>query len=435
MASEKSKTRTGAPDEIARRAVVDWINGHAGEICAFLQELIRVPSVNPWFLDEPAHSQEKGVQDLIAAKLSPLGATIEQWEPDARALAKYEKRPGYYPDHRFEGRPDQAAVLPGTGGGRSLLLTGHVDVVKPGSGWTVEPFGGERRDGYVLGRGAVDMKGGLAAAVMAVEAVVRAGLKPRGKIIVGTVVDEEAGGMGTLAFVDHGVRADACIMVEPTDMKIAPLCRGILWGKLVLTGRSGHIELPQGDWRSGGAVDAIQHARLYLDHFDRINRDWALRKVHPYLALPCQILAAQLTAGDYPTSFADRAEITFNAQYLPQERDEFGLGSAVKKEIESSVLAVAATDPWLKDHPPLIEWMVDADCGETPVDHPFVQLLSGNVTQLGITTSVEGMGFHTDMGWFVNVGIPTVNFGPEIRDLRIRMTSGLPKGTSSRPRR
>ena len=71
--------------------------------------------------------------------------------------------------------------------------------------------------------------------------------------------------MGTLAFVDHGIRADACIMAEPTDMKIAPLCRGILWGRLVLAGRSGHIELPRGDWRSGGAVDAIQHARLYPD--------------------------------------------------------------------------------------------------------------------------------------------------------------------------
>ena len=179
-----------------------------------------------------------------------------------------------------------------------------------------------------------------------------------------------------------------------------------------IAGRSGHIELPQGDWRNGGAVDAIRHARLYLDHFDQLNRDWALRKGHPYLALPCQILAAQLTAGDYPTSFADRAVITFNAQYLPRERDEFGLGSAVKKEIESFVMAVAATDPWLKEHPPQIEWMVDADCAETPADHPFVQLLSGNVTRLGIATSVEGMGFHTDMGWFVNVGIPTVNFGP-----------------------
>ena len=104
----------------------------------------------------------------------------------------------------------------------------------------------------------------------------------------------------------------------------------------------------------------------------------------------------------------------FNAQYLPRERDEFGLGNAVKREIEAAVLAVAATDPWLKDHPPKIEWMVDADCAGTPADHPFVQLLSENVTRLGIATSVEGMGFHTDMGWFVNVGIPTVNFG-EIR--------------------
>ena len=70
----------------------------------------------------------------------------------------------------------------------------------------------------------------------------------------GTVVDEESGGMGALAFVDRGYRADACIMTEATQMKIAPLCRGILWGKVTLTGRSGHIELPQKDWREGGTM-------------------------------------------------------------------------------------------------------------------------------------------------------------------------------------
>jgi acetylornithine deacetylase len=256
------------------------------------------------------------------------------------------------------------------------------------------------------------MKGGVAAMVMALEAVVKSGVKLKGDVVVGTVVDEEAGGMGTLDLVAQGYRADACILTEPTNLKVAPLCRGILWGKLVIEGRSGHIELPQGDWRDGGAVDAIGLARVYMDHIDRKNEDWRRSKTHEYMPLPCQINVAQMNAGEYPTAFANRAELVFNAQYLPREKDEMGLGSKVKREIEEFVAAVAATEPWLVEHPPVIEWMIDADCGETPVENEFVQTVNESVLQADLTPIIEGIGFHTDMGWFSNVGIPTINFGP-----------------------
>jgi acetylornithine deacetylase len=263
----------------------------------------------------------------------------------------------------------------------------------------------------IYGRGAVDMKGGIASMVMAAEAVRRSGVKLAGDVLVGTVVDEETGGMGTLALVARGYRADACIVTEATDLKIAPLCRGILWGKLTLQGRSGHIELPQPHWTAGGAVDAIQKAHLYLDQFERFNQDWALRKRHPLLARPCQVFIAQIRAGEYPSTFANQAELMFNAQFLPAEKDAFGLGSKVKKEIEDFVAAVAATDSWLRQNPPAIQWLVDADCGETPADHEFVRLCAKVMEELGTPAAVEGLGFHTDMGWFVDVGMPTINFG------------------------
>ena len=394
-----------------RNKVLGWIEEHQEDVVGFLQELLRIPSVNPYFQEQAQPGGEAEVQEVIAKRMAALGASIERWEPDPRELAVYASRPGYYPDHQFQGRPNLAAILRGSGDGRSLLLTGHVDVVKPGSGWTVDPFGGEWRDGRIYGRGAVDMKGGIAAMVMAVEAVVKSGLRLRGDILVGTVVDEEAGGMGTLAFMARGYRADAAILTESTDMKIAPLCRGILWGKLILKGRSGHIELPQGDWREGGAVDAVRLARLYLYHFDRLNADWALRKKHPYLPTPCQLYVAQISAGEYPTAFANRADLVFDAQYLPEERDEMGLGSRVKREIEDFVAAVADTDAWLRDNPPEIEWLIDADCAETPVDHPFVQLCAKSLSEIRRWAVIEGVSAHTDMGWFVNTGIPTINFG------------------------
>jgi acetylornithine deacetylase len=412
MVSETKSSRNNSGAEEIRSTILDWIDSHKDEIISFLQTLIRVPSVNPWFLEGVGPSYEKDVQDLIAARLRILGAEIDQWEPDPQELAIYQGKPGYYPDHCFDGRPNQAAVIKGVGGGRSILLTGHVDVVKAGAGWTVDPFSGERREGNVYGRGAVDMKGGLTAMIMAVEAIIQTGKRLAGDVLIGTVVDEEAGGMGTLAFVHRGYRADACMMTESTNLKIAPLCRGILWGKLILKGRSGHIELPQPHWSAGGAVDAVQLARLYMTHFDHLNRDWRLRKKHHLLAEPCQVFVAQLNAGEYPTAFANQADLVINAQYLPSEQDEMGLGGKVKKEIESLVWEVAATDPWLRENPPEIEWLIDADCGETPGDHEFVRLCANKLAELGLEPQIEGMGCHTDMGWFVRVGIPTINFGP-----------------------
>ncbi|MFD2332926.1 M20 family metallopeptidase [Cohnella sp. GCM10020058] len=392
--------------------IMQWIDGHREEILTFLQQLIRIPSVNPWFFDEPAPSKEKELQEFLLDKLSGLGASTELWEPVADELRQYEGMAGYYPGRDFAGRPNLAATFAPEAKGKSLLLFGHIDVVMAGSKWTVDPFEGKIVDGNMYGRGTVDMKGGVAAMIMAVEAVLRSGYKPKGSVVVGTVVDEEAGGMGALDFIHHGYRADACMLTEPTSLTIAPLCRGILWGKIKVQGRSGHIEMPQADWQEGGAVDAIKKARYLLGKLDELNEDWAARKTHPYLSIPCQVHVAQLNAGEYPTSFANEAEIVFNAQYLPSERDEKLVGGNVKRELTDFLAAAAKDDPWLLEHPPEIEWLVDADCAETDADHPFVQTCVRSLKAIGESGKIEGLGFHTDMGWPVNVGIPTVNFGP-----------------------
>ncbi len=155
--------------------------------------------------DEPAPSKEKDIQELIAGKLSQLGAEIEMWEPVAEELKQYEGMGGYYPGRDFIGRPNLAGTFGKGTAGKSLLLFGHIDVVKAGSKWTVDPFGAEVVDGKLFGRGAVDMKGGVAAMIMAVEAILRSGARLKGPVIVGTVVDEETGGMGALDFIHHAI--------------------------------------------------------------------------------------------------------------------------------------------------------------------------------------------------------------------------------------
>jgi acetylornithine deacetylase len=384
------------------------------ETVALLQQLVRIESVNPWFLHAGMKSREAGVQDVIAGRLGRLGARLDRWEPSAEALARHAGGPGYYAGRDFTGRPNLVATLPGSGGGRSMMILGHADVVSPGDGWTLDPFAAQRRDGVVYGRGTADMKGGIAAGISALELLAELGVRPRGDVVFASVVDEEAGGMGTLALVDRGYRADGAVIPEPSDLTVAPLCRGILWGRLTVPGRSSHIEMPQPHWREGGAVDAISLGRGFLDAIDRLNEEWAAdpRKNHPLLPLPCQVKVSMIEAGEYPTAYADNMEITFDAQYLPHERDERGLGGKVKKELEEFFDAVGSKNPWLREHPARLEWLVDADCAETPADHPLVRLVHAAARETGVDLPPEGMSSHTDMGLLGNAGIPTVNFGP-----------------------
>lgn len=400
-----------------RDRIIQAVDDGAESTIRFLQELIRSPSVNPWFGDDARTSGEDAVQDIFEQRLVALGATeIDRWEPNADALAHRKDGPGYYPGRDFTGRPNLVARVKGTDpGAPALMIQGHCDVVAVGSHWTEDPFGGARKDGRIYGRGTVDMKGGMAAAIGALEALRAAGVRLRGDVIVASVVDEEAGGMGTLALVDRGYVAPAgTIVPEATDLNIAPLCRGILWGKVELHGRAGHIELEKKPWEEGGAVDSIAYGHRLLDTIAAKNAEWRddPAKNHKYLPIPCQIHVAQLDAGEFPTTYAASCTITFNAQYLPSEKDANGLGGRVKAELEELFANFATGDAWFDAHPPTVTWMVDADCGETPDTEPVVAWTLKVARSLGITSELQGCMSHTDMGLMIDSGSPTINFGP-----------------------
>lgn len=401
----------------AQQRILDSVDATYEDMVSFLRDLIRTPSVNPWFEGEEVHMREAAVQDVVEAKLSELGAdVIDRWEPSADDLAHRADGPGYYEGRDFTGRPNVVGTFKGASSEvPAVMVQGHCDVVSVGSGWTKDPFGAERSDGYIYGRGTVDMKGGFACAVGAYEAIRKAGFKLKGDLLFASVADEEAGGMGTLALVDRGYTAPGgAIVPEATNLNIAPLCRGILWGRVTLAGRAGHIELERPHWRDGGAVDAIEYGRKLLNAIAAKNEEWAAseNKNHPYLPIPCRINIAQLDAGEYPTTYAAQCAITFNAQYLPVEKDANGLGSRVKKELEDFFTGVFDGDEWVAEHPPEIEWFVDADCGETPVTEPIVAETLKAAEQLGLDSVLQGCMSHTDMGLMIDSGTPTINFGP-----------------------
>jgi acetylornithine deacetylase len=335
-------------NELERR-IVDAVERNRERIAQTLQELIRFESI---VIADPSKAGpgERECQNYLERRLAAAGFKTDLWEPDAEALLEiYRGKPGAQQGRDFRGRPNLAGTLSGSGGGRSILLTGHIDVVPPGeiAHWRHPPFAGAREGNTIHGRGAVDMKGGVASMLSAAEILRELEVPLSGDILFATVVDEEIGGMGTLAMADRGYRADAGILTEPTGNRISPLCHGILWGKIVINGIGGHAELKARHWDAGGPVDAIALMRFVLDGIDVLNERWRTdpRKNHPLMELSNQINVTQIRAGEHPSSTAGRAEIIIDVQYLPSEKDADGVGGSVKREVEALVTTMSRVDP------------------------------------------------------------------------------------------
>jgi len=231
-----------------RERVLAAVDELAAEVVAFTQELIRVPTVNP-----PGEAYEECAR-LIGERLRQGGFEVEY-------LAA-EGRPEHTADHP---RLNVVGARQGAGWGPVVHLNGHTDVVPAGEGWTVDPFGGEVRDGRIFGRGSCDMKGGLAAAVYAAEALRRAGVELRGTLEISGTVDEESGGFAGVAWLAETGRiakgrTDYVIIPEPLNVdRICVGHRGVYWFQVTTRGRIAHGSMPF------LGVNAIEHMGVILE--------------------------------------------------------------------------------------------------------------------------------------------------------------------------
>lgn len=208
----------------ARRAVERGFDDAVG----FLAELVRVPSLL---------GEEEPAQRLVEARLRELGFEVASVIPDPERLG--ERPDSGIPLMSYEGRRSLVGTI--GEGGRSLLFNGHVDVVsaEPLDRWTKEPFGAEIEDGRMYGRGSVDMKGGVAAMLLGVEAALSAGPLP-GKLVYQSVIEEECGGNGALAACLAGPLGDATLIAEPTDGGMDLVAVGVIWARITLEADSRH---------------------------------------------------------------------------------------------------------------------------------------------------------------------------------------------------
>lgn len=228
-----------------RRAVTEQdILGLIDEqaVVELTQELVRIPSENP-------PGQEGEVARYIQRWLEDRGLQVQVIEAEP-------------------GRPNLIAGW-GPDDGPVFMLNGHTDVVPPGDGWTVDPYGGELRDGRIYGRGATDMKGGLAALLHAFDAIRRSGVRLKGKLLLVINVDEEAGGKAGAGYlIENGfVKADSCLVCEPSSLKLVTAEGGLLWMELLFRGRAVHSVLaPNG-------INAVEKALQVLQALMPLKRE------------------------------------------------------------------------------------------------------------------------------------------------------------------
>ena len=363
----------------------------AADTAQFLCDLIRIPSLS---------GQEQGAVDCAAERFRQV-ADVEP-VPLSNALREDEDYSSPVRGIEYDGRSNLRLRVPGAGGGRSLLFNTHLDVV-PASQNQSEAFTPRTQDGRVHGRGACDAKGQVVAIYAALAALKRLGRKLRGDVLAHLVVEEEVGGNGSLAMIRKGEKADACVVMEPTDMRILSSVRGAVWFRLTCLGRAGH------SGQAGQTVSALKMAIRGIEILEQYHagllvesRGFPLFDPFPN---PMPITFGKLTAGDWPATAPAKATVEGVLGLLPN-KTRF----QVMEEMRQALLE--SGDVWLREHFEL-EFMYRHDAHVLDPEHPLVRKLSACCRDFGSTGEVSAMTASCD-SWFYNnqLKIPTVVFGP-----------------------
>jgi acetylornithine deacetylase len=385
----------------AEQAALDQI-----DVAQLVDRLVNVVSIK----SIPGTPGEVDVQRWYRELFEGCGFGTDFWPIDLQAVRCHPDFPG------DEVERAEAWGLVGTWGGEdgpTLVLNGHVDVVPAGdrSQWNTEPFEALEADGLVYGRGTCDMKGGLLAAVAAVEAIKKAGIRLRGKVLLHSVIGEEDGGIGSFSTILRGHRGDAAIILEPTSLGIVPACAGALTFRLHLAGRSTHAGL-----RTEGVSVIEKFWRIWQaigDLEDRRNAN-----PHPVMAnleLPYPISFGTLNAGQWASSVPD--------VLVAEGRYGVKLGESpevARAELEDVIREINESDEWFRSNPVTVEWFGGQFASsQLPEGHPFLDLVASSHADLyGNLPEVKGVPWGSDLRLLTDIGgIPTLHYGPG--DLRV----------------
>jgi acetylornithine deacetylase len=376
------------------------VDAHAEAAIAFLERLVRHPSLS---------GAEDSAQRELAGELERLGLAVEWLPVDDSVLddpaAGISSRP-YDSDQVLVAR--RGGLDPAAPGAHSLLINGHLDVVPPGDErlWSEPPFEPVRRDGWLYGRGAGDMKAGFAMTTLALAAATDAlrGFPVADLTVVG-VPEEESTGNGTLASVRAGVGADAVVLPEPTALELLLSGEGVLWLEIDVRGEPAHAEV------ASQGVSALDHAVGLIGELRRLQETFN----EGAEGVRHELNIGTLVAGDWPSSVPASARIGIRVGF---PRD-WGPVEA-ERRVREAIAASAERDPWLSRNPPLVRASGLRAAGyEIAPEDELVQALSrAHLDAHGESPSTAGTAATTDARHYRNtLGVPALCYGPRARNI------------------
>ncbi|KKI94007.1 acetylornithine deacetylase [Bacillus sp. SA1-12] len=380
--------------------LVEQVDSRKDELIELLKRLIEYKTPAP-----PARNT-KEAQQFVADFLSEKGFTIDMWD--------------VYPND-----PNVVGVRIGTASDRfnSLIINGHIDVaeVSEDEEWEVHPFYPVVKDGNIIGRGAADMKGGLAGALFAIQLIHEAGIELPGNLTFQSVIGEEVGEAGTLECCKRGYTADFAVVVDTSDLHIQGQ-GGVITGWItVKSPQTFHDATRRQMIHAGGKLfgaSAIEKMTNIIQGLQELERHWAVTKCYPgFMPGTNTINPAVIEGGRHAAFIADECRLWITVHYYPNETYE-----QIINEIETHIQNVANADPWLRENPPTFEWggkSMIVDRGEifpsleVDPDHLGVkQLASAHQAILNDQAIVDVSPSVTDGGWLGEAGIPTAIYGP-----------------------
>lgn len=400
-----------------KQEVFDYIDQNREKLVNYLIDMVKIPSIN--YNEECGN--EKDVQDWLANSLKELGFDkVDEFAVDKDKV-----------------RPNVIGVMKGAGGGKSLILNGHMDVVpvsKPEI-WCCDPFTPLRKDGKIYGRGTSDMKGGVASAIWALKALKDCGVEIKGDVILQAVIGEEsqqAEEVGTVKCLERGYTADFAIVCEPTDLEIHTSSSALFFFELEIEGKAVHISarnqaiFPQPFGIASGkevGVDAFKKSLMFVDYFYRLEEEWNHRFRDPVLGAGGNsgqdkqgvgvftINPSFIKGGVYLGSMPSYVYYSYGVWYP----DQLVKKEVLFEEIKSAVEALASTDDFLRENPPKlnIPYLQDWPGFRVSTDHPGVKAMEKATKDVvGEPSAISGFKAVCDAYYLNKNGVPSIIYGP-----------------------